>query len=219
MLNRYPASMKLFLLGLFVLLAACAPSLNHQVTQQGKSVVLVGTQSVPDYDDNFFNESPSGYYGLSVMVVGGDQKQSRPRASQRQDIDVNRTWSVIAVDPGLYKFSGVRERGWENLFIRDIISKTTGFSGSSSVPPFEVRENEVLYIGTFVTKITSKKGLFGSRRLVDATKSYEMQSEDAREAIMRFKIQHGSFRELDIFAGNADGIRLLTQPWAERPED
>lgn len=202
-----------------VLVTACTPSLKHQVTAQDKSVILAGIEVIPDYEPGFFASRPETFYGLSVVIGGGDQKKSKPFARTYRDRDANIRWVAIAVDPGSYVFSRIIERGVTGELFVSNNRRTTRFLGIFKTPTFTVGEDEIVYIGTSKSNIVSKPALFGARLLVDAHKTYGMEAARAQSAIKTSKIPSGTFRAQNIFEGNAEALSILSETWASRDWD
>lgn len=201
-----------------LLLAACSPSLEHQVTQQNKSVILAAIQIIPDHEQGFLDSHYSTYYGLSLVIGGSDQKQSDPRGQTYTDSDTDTRWVAIAVDPGPYVLGSIVER--TRLGGNLAASKTTRLAGDGRPPTFEVSENETVYIGTIRSEFASRRVLFTSRAVTDTKKSHHMEPSRARDAIA----DHGipaptNFRVENIFEGRYNALRQLQRPWAERPWD
>lgn len=220
-------SPRLLVLG-FLVLAACAPTIDHQVSKQGKSVVIASIQLQPDSEKSFLQQPASRLYQMSIRIGGRDEGSGS--TARHQDRDTDTTWLALALDPGTYFLRSVTESAVDELFNFGRDTKVTSFiaavrkneNGKSTAilsdmtPTFVVRENETLYIGSFRAELQMENGAFAARWVGEAVKRYSLDSTRARDALGKFRFSSGELRAVDIFAGKPDALAKLERPWTAR---
>ncbi len=220
-------SPRLLVLGV-LLLAACAPTIDHQVSKQGKSVVIASIQLQPDSEKSFLQVPASNVYGMSIRIGGKDEDGGS--SAYHLDRDTDTTWLVLALDPGTYFLRSVIENAADKQISFGRDTKVTNFikavrkseNGKSTAilddltPTFVLREGETLYIGSFRADLKMRNGVFGARWIGDAVKRYSLESARAREALTKFRFSSGEFREVDIFAGKPEALKKLEKPSTSR---
>ncbi|MBT3399515.1 MAG: hypothetical protein HOL07_00280 [Rhodospirillaceae bacterium] len=220
---------RLFVLG-FLFLAACAPTIEQQISQKGKSVVIASIQLEPDTEKSFLQVPASNVYRMSIRIAGDEE--DRASTARHQDRDTDTTWLALALDPGTYFLRSVTENAVDELFSFGRDTKITNFidvarkteNGKSTAvvsdltPTFVVREGETLYIGSFRAELKMESGAFAARWVGEAVKRYSLEPTRAREALTKFRFSSGEFREVDIFAGKPEALAKLQKPWTARAD-
>lgn len=202
-----------------LLLAACSPSLKHQITQQDKSVILMGVETIPDFRVGFLSSDPRRIYGFTPNILGGEQKKSDPVSNVFYGSQDNLRWVALAVDPGTYVLGRIIERGNNGDLFDPIDTKVTNFRTGPERLTFTVGENETVYIGTVSSSFTTVDRPLLTRYLGDAKKSYRLDDALARAIVAKRSIPTANFRSVDVFANRPAARQKFEKPWSARPNN
>lgn len=207
-----------------VLLTACASSFEHQLDQEGKSVVLIGIETVPDFETNFLYGTVREVFRMAPTLGVGKTSLKGSRRAFFQENNQQDIWLAFSVEPGAYSLTAIRE--WAESEEIQIIrfggppEKTTDFQKAGVPLEFEVAPSEILYIGTLRASLTTgEKPALGYPLVLDVQKTYELDTQKAQRVMAEMKLPPANFRQVDLFAGRPEAKRMFDLPWSARPKD
>ncbi|MGE0255673.1 MAG: hypothetical protein AB7N54_10500 [Alphaproteobacteria bacterium] len=231
-------------LGSCSLVAACATPQDVLVETEGKAAVIVGLVYDSDHRQNWLNDSIRESYGVTVNVLSLDNLQKKPeipRYSQETNLSLSHRdtdlviWVAHLVEPGTLYLASIDEialirtaligfprRDTNERSFSERIVKNGGEIKSvvvgENTPRFDTMPGEVLYIGTFRSKISSD--LFGPffawENVTDTMLSYEFQPERAKEIVAASRFARLPMKSVDLFATRPKAREILSAPWAKR---
>lgn len=214
----------IWLLCALFLLGAPLQTASAQSTDAEKSIILLGNETVLDFELTFLTDRIRETYSLVSMMAGADKPARGVTRKFHKENDDLILWVAFFVEPGSYVVNGFRERA-ETEYVKaprplDQPTKTTNFVAIDSPLRFDVGVSEIVYIGTVRSKLTTEgKPLVGSPRVQDAKKSYELDTEKARQVIEALELPDLTFRQVDIFENRPEARALFDLPWSARPMD
>lgn len=197
--------------GLFLFLTGCAASFEHSIKEEGKSIVLLSLQTVPDFEPNSFLDPAHQIHRFTPLFPTEDKTFSGNRKAFDQTDDRLTLWIAYVLAPGTYSITGFADRAETRegaILFGQAPLRVTDFADAGGPLTYEVGSGEIVYIGTFRSDITTRATKPIGRRFVDARKSYVLQTDEAKRIIKKLSLPEAAFKQVDLFAGRPDARAL-----------
>jgi hypothetical protein len=203
---------RLILLLSVILLSACAPPLKTEIEQNDKGIILYASEIKPDFETGFMRATPRLIFTLWLETRDLDNERHGGNYKIWPTAQSDLFWVAVAVKPGTYQLLSVQER--RSGIVR-IDTKATVLDKTKN--RFAVGAGEVIFLGRFVANIETSPQLL-NRYTEDATKSYSLDTEEARLALgAHFNVDKFMLKTFDPFNADPDLRARYETPFKDRP--
>lgn len=197
-----------------IFLASCATPVNQNFVKRGEGIIIYSTESVPDYEDGFFDPPSRFMLDISASIRSRTTGTIYRYESRKPAPTAETVWVALSLDPGRYELEFVRESRKAGRGGTKVVKTRFGGPGAR----FELKAGEIVYLGQFTTRLeTSIDKEYGKLYLDDAVKNYSLDADEARMALAEFyNIEGQPIRTVDPF-GNDSRLRATYRlPFSER---
>tara|TARA_R110002110_G_scaffold260260_1_gene475937 strand:+ start:126908 stop:127576 length:669 start_codon:yes stop_codon:yes gene_type:complete len=207
---------------LTVFLAGCAASFDHSIKEEGKSIVLISLQTVPDFEPNVWHGPVGNIYRFSPLFDEDDETFKGNRKAFDQSDDRQTLWLAFVLAPGTYSINGFVDQAETRdgiILFGAAPTRTTKLVDAGGPLTYDVGAGEIVYIGTFRSKLTTRNIESLGRKFVEAQKSYLLQTEEAKRIIQKLSLPEATYRQVNLFEGRPDARSLYERPITTIPVD